>query len=322
MLGTVSQRVGGWAAVWAERRQGRDSTAITLKRRRIYILPTRFGLVFGALVFAMLLGSLNYGASLGFVLTFLLTGLGLVIMHHCHNNLLGMEIRFAGAVPVFAGQPAAYRIALVNGATSPRYELALRHEDRTVGPADIAAGHAKTLEITTATEARGWQPLQRFAVETRHPGGLFRAWTWVHMDARCLVYPEPAAAGRPIPLSSGGHGRRGMPDHDDSDFIGLRTAVPGDPPSLLAWKAYARSGELLLKQFSGAGETPSLLDWDSLPELEAEARLSQLTRWCLDAASARRSFGLRLPATTIPIGSGDKHLQECLQALALHGLER
>ena len=74
MLGTVSQRVGGWAAVWAERRQGRDSTAITLKRRRIYILPTRFGLVFGALVFAMLLGSLNYGASLGFVLTFLLTG--------------------------------------------------------------------------------------------------------------------------------------------------------------------------------------------------------------------------------------------------------
>ena len=174
MLGTVSQRVGGWAAVWAERRQGRDSTAITLKRRRIYILPTRFGLVFGALVFAMLLGSLNYGASLGFVLTFLLTGLGLVIMHHCHNNLLGMEIRFAGAVPVFAGQPAAYRIALVNGATSPRYELALRHEDRTVGPADIAAGHAKTAACSAPGPGCTWTRVVSSIRNPRRPGGRYR----------------------------------------------------------------------------------------------------------------------------------------------------
>ena len=81
-----------------------DAHAIALKRRRIYILPTRFGVVFAAMVFAMLLGSLNYGASLGFALTFLLTGLGLVVMHHCHNNLLGTTIKFLGAAPVFAGR--------------------------------------------------------------------------------------------------------------------------------------------------------------------------------------------------------------------------
>jgi uncharacterized protein (DUF58 family) len=322
MLAAVSQRIGSWAAVWAERRQGRDPASVTLKRRRIYILPTRFGCIFGALVFAMLLGSLNYGASLGFALTFLLTGLGLVIMHHCHNNLLGVEIRFAGAAPVFAGQAAAYRIALVNRATVARFELAVRRDRSTVGPVDVPPGHAQTFEILAATSARGWHPLGRFAVESRHPGGLFRAWTWVHMDARCLVYPTPAPAGRPIPLAAGGHGRRGMPDQDDSDFLGLRTAVPGDPPSLMAWKAYARSGELLLKQFSGAGEAPTLLDWDAMPDLDTEARLAQLARWCLDAATARRSFGLRLPGMTIPLGSGEKHLHECLQALALHGAGR
>jgi uncharacterized protein (DUF58 family) len=74
----------------------------------------------------------------------------------------------------------------------------------------------------------------------------------------------------------------------------------------------------MLKQFSGAAEVSSLLDWDSLPELGTEARLSQLTRWCLDAAADRRSFGLRLPSTTVPLGSGEKHLHECLKTLALY----
>jgi uncharacterized protein (DUF58 family) len=317
MLEALTQHVASFAATWAQRRQGRDARAVTLQRRRIYILPTRFGVVFGFLVFAMLLGSLNYGASLGFALTFLLASLGLVIMHHCHNNLLATQIRFAGAIPVFAGQPALFRIALVNTASVTRYELELAHDKHVFGPVDIEPGHSKTLEIAAPTAKRGWLHLARFAVATRHPGSLFRAWTWVHMDARCLVYPTPAPPGRPIPMSIDSHGTRGMPAEDDSDFMGLRPATAADSPSRLAWKAYARTGELMLKQFSGAAEVPSMLDWDSLPGLSTDARLAQLARWCLDAAADRRSFGLRLPTVTRPTGSGDKHLQECLEALAL-----
>jgi hypothetical protein len=63
-----------------------------------------------------------------------------------------------------------------------------------------------------------------------------------------------------------------------------------------------------------------MLDWDSLPELGVEDRLSQLARWCLDAAADRRSFGLKLPTATVPIGGGDKHLHACLEALALFEL--
>ena len=52
---------GDWlrssAASWAERRQGPDALSVTLEKRRIYILPSRFGLAYGATVFAMLLGA-------------------------------------------------------------------------------------------------------------------------------------------------------------------------------------------------------------------------------------------------------------------------
>ena len=63
-------------------RSHRDSGTIELNRKRIYILPTRRGLVFAVFLLAMLLGSINYALSLGFVLTFLLAGLGLVGMLH------------------------------------------------------------------------------------------------------------------------------------------------------------------------------------------------------------------------------------------------
>jgi uncharacterized protein (DUF58 family) len=307
------------AADWAQRRQGTDPLGLTLRRRRIYILPTRFGAIFGALVFAMLLGSLNYGASLGFVLTFLLGSLALVAMHHCHNNLLGAHVQFAGARPVFAGEPAEFRIAIGNEADVPRYEIELARAGHTFGPVDVGPGESKTLRVGAPTERRGYVALERFAITTYHPGRLFRAWTWVHMDARCLVYPQPAPPGRPLPPSFQSGGFRGPPNRGDADFAGLRTAVPGDPPQHIAWKAYARSDQLLLKQFSTGDDQPHWLEWDTLPELDTEARLAQLTRWCLDAALEERSFGLRVPGTVVEIGNGQRHLEECLQVLALFG---
>jgi uncharacterized protein (DUF58 family) len=312
----LARSLENWVASWARRRQGADAHAVVLRRRRIYILPTRFGAVFALMLLVMLLGSLNYGASLGFMLTFLLAGLGLVLMHHCHGNLLGAELKLLGAHPVFAGERAEFRIALRNDTAAPRYEIELSHDRHPTAPVDAAPGSEVSLRIAVPTEHRGWVKLGRFAVATRHPGGLFRAWTWVHMDARCLVYPRPAAPGRPLPQSLGA-GFGGRPDLGDSDFAGLRPAAPGDPPQRIAWKAFARSGALLLKQFAGGDREPCELDWNALPELEPEARLAQLARWCLDATAEARTFALRIPGARLPLGAGPQHLAACLEALAL-----
>jgi uncharacterized protein (DUF58 family) len=310
-----------WAAAWVRRRQGADPAVVALVRRRIYILPTRFGFVFGFMVFAMLLGSLNYGASLGFTLTFLLAGLGLVLMHHCHNNLLGTRIRFLGAAPVFAGDRAEFRIAIGNEARLPRYDVELEHRKHVAGPVDVPSGGTTLLKLGLDTNQRGYARLDRFAVATRHPGRLFRAWTWVHMTAECLVYPRPAAPGRPLPAGSG-EGTGGQPQRGDEDFAGLRNAAPGDPPQRIAWKAYARNDVLLLKQFAGGERAPCWLDWDGLTELGPEEKLAQLTRWCLDADSEGRQFGLRLPGVTLALGHGPLHLQTCLETLALYEVPR
>jgi uncharacterized protein (DUF58 family) len=135
------------------------------------------------------------------------------------------------------------------------------------------------------------------------------------MDTCCLVYPRPADSARPLPDGSGG--ARGQPRPGDDDFAGLRAAAAGDPLHRIAWKAYARNDVLLLKEFASGTEQACRLDWDMLPELGVEERLSQLTRWCLDADAAGRSLALRLPHKELPLGSGPQHLAACLEALAL-----
>jgi len=122
-----------------------------------------------------------------------------------------------------------------------------------------------------------------------------------------------------LPFGAGG-GVTGAPTPGDDDFAGLRPAAPGDPLQRIAWKAYARNDLLLLKEFSSGTHEPCMLDWALLPDLDAEQRLAQLTRWCLDADNAGRSIALRLPGSAIPLGTGPKHLAACLEALALFEL--
>jgi uncharacterized protein (DUF58 family) len=319
MIATLAGRLRRRAADWAEKRHGRDSNPVVLTRRRIYIVPTRYGLSLALLLLAMLLGSLNYDTSLGFLLTFLLTGVVLVAMHHCHGNLLGLELRCVSAPPVHAGQRAVFRIALRNVARLPRYDVVVLLQDgMTSAAVDLEPDATEALPLEVPTARRGWLALPRFTVASRHPGKLFRAWSWINMEQAGLVYPRLADPGLPLPYAyAPSAGDQSTGAAGDADFVGLRAAVAGDPLHRIAWKAYARNDKLLLKQFAGAIEEPCLLDWSDLPELDREARIEQLARWCVDLALAGRRFGLTLPGIATGLGEGDAHLHECLEALAL-----
>ena len=63
---------------WWQARLPRSDTLL-LTQRNIYILPTRAGLMFAATLMVLLLASINYQLNLGYVLTFLLAGSGVVL---------------------------------------------------------------------------------------------------------------------------------------------------------------------------------------------------------------------------------------------------
>ena len=58
------------------------------------------------------------------------------------------------------------------------------------------------------------------------------------------------------------------------------------------------------------------LDWERLPPVGIEERVSLLCRQVLDAAENGLSYGLRIPGTTIGMGHSELHKHRCLAALA------
>lgn len=318
----LRKRLQQRAADWARRRQGPDRLPLTLGRRRLYILPTRAGMIFAALVLTMVIAGLNYGNSLALLLAFLLAGFGLVAMHQCHRNLLGLSLLEAAAHPLFAGTAGGLRLTVENPSPLARYRIETAVQGEAAVVLDLPAQRRAHMDLPLRAARRGLQRIDRLRVSSSHPFGLFHAWTWVHAPIVVIVYPRPAGT-LPLPADRGvisGARPRGAAGTDE--WVGLRPFRDGDSPRQVAWKAYAREAPMLVKEYTSGGSQLRILSLEAARQPDIESRLEQLARWAVDAEAAGDLYGLELPGERIAAHRGPDHRHRCLAALALHGLSR
>jgi uncharacterized protein (DUF58 family) len=286
--------------------------------RQIYILPTRTGLLFGSVLLVMLLGSLNYQNNLGLLVTFFLTSVGLVAMHHTWFNLLGILVQIRGGAPAFVGETAIFEVTLRAEGRRARYSIQARKRHETALPVHIHGGNQRRVSLALPTTRRGLLPIESLMIETLHPMQLFRAWCYIVSDATTLIYPAPArqapdpgyaASDARIPYRTRGEGA--------DDYLGSRNYRPGDSPRQIDWKAFARERGLVVKQFGGDQGQEVWIDWSRLAAPDPEVRLGLLTRQILDVSASGVRFGLRLPGAIEGLAQGAAHVQRCLARLAL-----
>lgn len=291
---------------------------VTLNRRRIYILPTGHGVVFIIVLFAMLLGSINYNNNLGFLLVFLLGSMMFVSIIHTFRNLFGLEIQAVTAEPVFAGQDAEFQALLRTGGRR-RVGVSLGFEKQARLLETLAPGNDSRVPVPAGTPGRGLYSPGRLVVATRFPMGLFRAWAKLDTGASCLVYPRPAqgaAAGLTGRADTGG----GAADTQQSgvdDFRGLKQYQPGDAIRHISWKTLSRGQGAYTKEFGADAVHTLLLDYSALAGADPEEKLSRLAGMVLAADRMNAVYELKLPGAHLPAGQGERHKHACLKALAL-----
>lgn len=304
--------------------RGPEAGEIRLNHRRVFVLPTRSGLALGAMLVALLLGSINYTLSLGFALTFLVAGIAWIGMFYAFRNLAHLSLRPARVEPVYAGEVAEFCVVLSNRQSFDRYAISLQ-ADRGLAPILIdPVAHTETrVNVPVRITQRGWQPMPAITFRTTFPLGLWRVWSYWQPDLQVLAYPRPAPPGEPLPpLQTDGSEGQGHAGLGSEDYAGIRTYLAGDPIRHLAWKAMARtpSGKNLTKIFDGSSRRNLWLDLAQLPAaVEPEAALSRLVRWVLDCEAGEIQYGLRLLTLEIEPDRGATHRDRCLTALALFG---
>lgn len=301
--------------------EGPQAPPYVLNNRRVYILPTRQGLVFALLLFAMLLGSINYNNNLGFILTFLLASLTVVSIFMTYRNMLFLRIGPAILLPVFAGKQSAIPVQVDNQNYSSRLAIEYHLPKGKPVICDISANANSTLQLPVNFAQRGIQSLPRFVVATTFPLGLFRAWSHIELTQSVLVYPQPGSDKVLPQLSAGEKGGEKRHGAGDEDFEGLRSYQVGDSFYRVHWKSAARHHVLQTKQYTGSANSELWINWEDSRFTDIEKRISQLTQWVMLAANTGIPYGLRIPGMEYALSTGLLHRSNCLKALALYGAE-
>ena len=292
---------------------------VDITRKRIYVLPTGFGIFVGLALFTMLVGGLNYNTNPALLLVFLLAGVANNSLVHAHLILSGISLKALHAEPVFAGQALQLKFRFEGSGQRRRPGLQLL-----LGAAqsmfELPPGGEAEVVLEVPTTTRGWLEPGRLRLSTLWPLGLARAWSWLRPDERFLVYPAPDQHAPPLPSAPGDGDSPRTRAHGEQPHH-LRDYRAGDMPRQIAWKASARFDKLLVREYESAVARDLLIDWQATAGLGYESRISRLARWVLDAERSGSRYALALPAQRLPPGRGAEHRHQCLRALALlpHG---
>lgn len=288
-----------------------------IDRRRVYVLPTRFGLFYATSLLGMAAGALNYNNNPALLLCLLLGGAGLASLIAAQMQLTGLHVTAIDAEPVAAGQPLLLRVHAQADPSRVRRGLRIDGDDLSdASLLNLEQGRGEA-ELTLPTLERGWFDVPRLRLYTTRPLGIARAWAYVWSDAPLLVYAAPEAHGPPLPAGSGEQAQTRLHPAGD-DVHHLRGYRPGDARRAIAWKPSARRDMLLVREYEQPLGADVMLDWRQLGYLGYEARISRLARWIDEAERDGRRYRLCLPGQPdIGPGRGAAHRHACQRALAL-----
>jgi uncharacterized protein (DUF58 family) len=288
---------------------------VHITRKRIYVLPTGFGLFVGLMLVTMLVGGLNYNNNPALLLVFLLAGIANNSLVHAHLILSGITLVSMHAEPVFAGQALKLKLRFEGAGKRKRPGLQLL-AGQAQALFQLAPDGETEVTLELPTSRRGWLETGRIRLSTLWPLGLARAWSWLRPAERMLVYATPAAGSPPLPESLGDGDSPRTRAHGEQPHH-LRDYRAGDMPRQIAWKASARFDKLLVREYESAVARDIVLDWQAVGGLPYEQKISRLARWVLEAERSGSRYALRLPALQLPPGRGPEHRHACLRALAL-----
>ena len=282
------------------------SAEFCLGLRTLYIIPSRFGMVWLATAALLLLVAIQTSSNSTFLIAFLLLGLMFLAMFLTHDNLQGIKVRCGESSPGFAAEPINYLLVL--DSPTARQRLQLRFQGQLPHQLDYLEAGETRVVLSWTPGQRGWQVPPRLLLDCVAPLGLFICWTRWQPPKPQLIWP--ARRRGPVQDTSLHRLRDGLEEWND-----LRPLRPGERQALVDWAGVAKGRPLQVKLFRDPGDAERMLSPSAgLPWDEALEHLAERI-WQLHHRGER--YGLKLRGRTLAPASGIRHRDACLALLAL-----
>jgi len=315
VLSALRQRMDDWIAI----RNPSASGPVLLHNRRLYILPTRFGYLYAIMQVVLLLAAINYQNSMAYVLTFLLTALGIISLWQTHKNLLGISVQLKAPKPVFQDEDLSLEFILTHDNPVHRYAVGIQYLNAPPVYTGLQPDQSSTLTLCLPAIRRGLFKPAGVVVFTRYPTGLFHAWSWLKFEVPVLIYPKPLYDIKlRESLQNLEQSKSTVDTTDGDDFAGLREHRQGESLRHISWKAYAQGRGMLTKTFQGHATASLWINWTDMTAPSLEGKLSQMVALVIQANQLSQKYGINLPGIEIEQNIGSTHFANCLRQISIY----
>ena len=227
------------------------------------------------------LAALNTGNNLLFLILASLIAIFLMSGILSSISLSGIQLRLVLPEHIFAGQPVRAMVELENQKlTLPSFSLRIEAAKAKDGQAaamletpvyfPYLPKHDRVQQVIPITfPRRGTYRQEAFRIVTRFPFGFLRKARQMNLKTEALVYPSVEPTAEYLEILPGLEGAlESLTKGRGQDLYALRDYIPTDSARHVHWKASARSGSLMVREFTREDDCRILLVLD--PHLSAE----------------------------------------------------
>lgn len=284
--------------------------------RRYQVKITASGYTYIVVTILISVAAINTGNNLLYIISSLMLALMAVSGAASLYNLFFIEWSLRPPEEIFAGIPARFSLTIRKKGGNSFFLGFETAYGSTVLP-HLSGGVEQPLWLTFP--ARGEVKIEEVRIGSGFPLGFFKRSRVSPLGLRILVYPRPAVPSYPVPAGGGeGNERRSdSPVGEVGDELKeLREYRASDPLKWIEWKATARKGRTMVREFHRTEGDTLVMD---LSERSGhwERRVSHACHLVLEGHRKKLALAMRLPHGKIGAGKGEGHKRLLLEALAL-----
>ncbi len=332
--------VAGWVGVTLVPVLAKRTPLRWITYRMEYRL-TREGWIYIAGIVAVALAAINTGNNLLFLILACLIASILMSGILSSLTLAGVELNLQIPEHVFAGQTVRSAVELRNDKqTLPSFSLRVEGAKKknatasAVLPTPVYFPYVPRHEsvkqsVPITFGRRGLYRQEAFRIVTRFPFGFLQKVRRVDITSEVLVYPSVEATPEFLEVLPGLQGTmESFAKGRGQDLYALRDYLPTDSARHVHWKASARSGSLMVREFAREEDTRVLLVLDqqsdaalagasaaAVERFERTVDLCAAIAWSFHERGGLLEF--RSASAAVPLASAKENIFDVLHHLAL-----
>ena len=295
--------------------------SITLTHNTIYVLPSTLGVYFTAVALLNFVMGINYQNNLILFMAYLMFVIIIFALLLGYSNAKGLTVSFKYAIESYAPQPPQLVWQIKSNDTCQSITLSYPNNfEHTCYIANVKT-EAIQCQLSLPYLKRGRYSLKPIKIASNYPFGLVSVWSYIQPSHAVYVYPSIIKTLNQKLSQMTANDDEGAEKHQgDDEFESLITHLPEMGLQRVSWKHYAKTQQLLVKQFSDFKSAETQFDFNLMTG-DTEQRLGQLCYLVCQAFESDINYSLKLPNMVIENGSGNFHQQRCLQALSSVGTD-